>query len=336
VPTNVPSYAKINLGLRIGPVRPDGYHELATVYQTIDLHDLVTVSAHLAERTEITLHCRDPRVPRDARNTCWKIVEAALDALALNARVHIDIDKRLPVQGGLGAGSGNAAAALLGLERELAGQARTLTQEERLQMASRTGSDVPLFLVGGTVWGTGRGELVEGLADSPALACVVAVPDCAISTPQAFKDWDSRATSLTESREFATLNELNRTVAGIWRLDGSSGVFSSGRGLAENPLLALVQTGIENDFESVVFPQQPMLRDLKLALAGSSPDTPKENSALYAALSGSGAALFGLYSSDEAARLAADRVRAAGCVALVTRTLPRTEMGSGFELAAKS
>ncbi len=328
MPTTLQSFAKINLGLRIGPVRADGFHELATVYQTIDLCDRITVTAELAPQPEIVIRCADPRVPTDQRNTCWKIVEAALDALAVNARVEIEIDKRLPVQGGLGAGSGNAAAALLGLEHELAGQVRKLTQEERLQMAARTGSDVPLFLVGGTVWGTGRGEIVRPLPDSPSLPCVVAVPDCAVSTPQAFRDWDAH--SLTESAQFATLVELNRTVAEVWCPVGSSGVFSSGEGLAENPLLALVQTGIVNDFESVVFPQQPKLRDLKLALAGSTPVTPQEISALYAALSGSGAALFGLYSCDQAAQDAADRVRGLGCAALVTRTLPRSEMGFGF------
>jgi len=119
---------------------------------------------------------------------------------------------------------------------------------------------------------------------------------------------------------------LNRTVAEVWRLGGASGVFSLGEGLAENPLLALVQTGIENDFEQVVFPRQPLLRDLKLALAGSTPDITQENQALYAALSGSGAALFGLYRSTDAAELAAERVRARNCAALVTKTLPRTEI----------
>lgn len=329
MPITVKSYAKINLGLRIGPVRPDGYHALATVYQTIDLCDFVTVRACLAQTSEIVVRCADTRVPTDARNTCWKIVEAALDALAVNAVVEIDIDKRLPVQGGLGAGSANAAASLLALERELAGHARTLTQEERLEIAARTGSDVPLFLIGGTVWGTGRGEVVTALADSPSLACVFAVPECTVSTPQAFRDWDAQANSLTDTGEFATLSELNRTVSTVWGLGGSSGVFSVGEGLAENPLLALVQTGIVNDFESVVFPQQPKLRDLKLALAGRMPDTPIENQALYAALSGSGAALFGLYGSDEAAELAARRVEAFGCVALITRTLPRAEMDLG-------
>lgn len=327
MPIATRSYAKINLGLRIGPLRPDGFHELATVYQTVDLSDQVTVAASPCDVTQISIACADPRVPTDERNTCWKIVIAALDALEVNAHVEIAIEKRLPVQGGLGAGSGNAAAALIGLERELEGKARRLEQQERLQIAARTGSDVPLFLIGGTVWGRGRGEQVTALADSPPMACVVAVPEIAVSTPQAFRDWDARQHSLTEARQMATLKELNRKVAEVWRLGGSSGVFSpdanfGGEGLAGNPLLALVQTGIENDFETVVFPQQPRLRDLKLALAGL-PELPQENKALYAALSGSGSCLFGLYGSNGAAGLAAERVEALGTKALVTKTLQR-------------
>jgi 4-diphosphocytidyl-2-C-methyl-D-erythritol kinase len=326
MPTTLHSWAKINLGLRIGPVRADGFHELATIYQMIALHDFVTVSARPASATSIRVSCDDARVPTDERNTCWKIVAAALDAMGMGAQVEIDIQKKLPVQGGLGAGSGNAAAALIGLERELAGQVRELSQQERLRIAAQTGSDVPLFLLGGTVWGRGRGEQVTALADSPAMACVIAVPDCAVSTPRAFRDWDAavaaRGPALTGAGELATLNELNRKVAEVWGLGGASGVFSEREGLAENSLLALVQTGIENDFETVVFPQQPLLRDLKLALAGP-PATPKENQALAAGLSGSGAALFGLYRSGEAAELAANRVRGLKCAALVTRTLPQ-------------
>jgi len=328
MPIALRSFAKINLGLRIGPVRTDGFHELATVYQTIDLHDEVSVSAQVSSVTKIEIRCDDPRVPTDSRNTCWKIVAAALDTMGAQARVEIDIQKKLPVQGGLGAGSSNAAAALVALERELAGQARELSQTERMTLAAQTGSDVPLFLLGGTVWGRGRGEQVTALADSRAVPCVVAVPDAAVSTPQAFRDWDAAClnAALTGAGEFATLDKLNRTVAEVWRLGGASGVFSLGEGLAENPLLALVQTGIENDFEQVVFPRQPLLRDLKLALAGSTPDITQENQALYAALSGSGAALFGLYRSTDAAELAAERVRARNCAALVTKTLPRTEI----------
>ena len=113
------SFAKINLGLAIGPARPDGFHALTTVYQTIALHDLVTVTAARAESTRISLTSNDHRVPLDGRNTAWKMVERALAVLGIAAEVTIHIEKRLPIQGGLGAGSANAAAALLGLEQEL-------------------------------------------------------------------------------------------------------------------------------------------------------------------------------------------------------------------------
>jgi 4-diphosphocytidyl-2-C-methyl-D-erythritol kinase len=117
--TTVRSHAKINLGLYIGAPRPDGFHSLATVYQTLELHDLVTVTARPAPENSLRVTSNDSRVPTDARNTVWKMVALALEALGLTAEVEIAIEKRLPVQGGLGAGSGNAVAALVGLEREL-------------------------------------------------------------------------------------------------------------------------------------------------------------------------------------------------------------------------
>src|ERR1700733_2367475 len=149
--TRVRSYSKINLGLAIGPVRSDRFHGLTTLYQTLDLHDLVTVSAQrLASgvETRISLTTNHPFVPRDGRNTAWRMVEAALARLGVAAEVEIYIEKRLPVQGGMGAGSANAAAALLGLERELG---VALPEAERLGGAAEIGGDVPLFLIGGAV-----------------------------------------------------------------------------------------------------------------------------------------------------------------------------------------
>ena len=119
MPTAVRSHAKINLGLHIGAPRADGFHSLATVYQTLELHDVVTVTARPADTTSIRLKSNDSRVPTDQRNTAWKMVELALNSLRQTAAVEIHIDKRLPVQGGLGAGSANAVAALVGLEAEL-------------------------------------------------------------------------------------------------------------------------------------------------------------------------------------------------------------------------
>ena len=114
---SVRSFAKINLGLYIGRLRADGYHDLRTVYQTIALHDVIRVS--VARGTGIEIFCADPRVPCDPSNTCYRMAERVMEELGANARVTIEIEKRLPVQGGLGAGSSNAVATMIGLERAL-------------------------------------------------------------------------------------------------------------------------------------------------------------------------------------------------------------------------
>src|SRR5579864_3021499 len=181
----VRSFAKINLGLRIGAARQDGFHELLTVYQTIGLHDVIRVSVERGNGIEI--QCADPRVPKDESNTCFRIVEKAMRALRAKGRVVVDIEKRLPVQGGLGGASANAVAALLGLERALK---RSLPVETRLRIAAEVGSDLPLFLIGGTVLGVSRGEQVYPLEDFPATPCVVLTPDIGVSTPKAFANWD--------------------------------------------------------------------------------------------------------------------------------------------------
>src|SRR5215831_2315910 len=187
MPVTVRSFAKINLGLRIGALRPDGFHELLTVYQTIALHDLVRVS--VGRGTGIEIKCSDPRVPCDSTNTCYKIAERAVAALQVRGRVVVEIEKRLPVQGGLGGASGNAVATLLALEWTLR---KRLGPTERLRIAAEVGSDLPLFLIGGTVLGVGRGEEAYPLPDLPAMPCVLALPEIAVSTPRAFSDWDRR------------------------------------------------------------------------------------------------------------------------------------------------
>jgi 4-diphosphocytidyl-2-C-methyl-D-erythritol kinase len=388
--TRVRSYSKINLGLAIGPVRADGFHALATLYQTLALHDLVTVEARTvgwgpaspSQPTKITLTTNDARVPADARNTAWKMVELALERMGVAAEVALHIEKELPVQGGMGAGSANAAAALIGLERELG---RELPAAERLELAAEVGSDVPLFLVGGAVLGVGRGEIVSAMAvDLPRTWCVVAVPEVGVSTPRAFRDWDERNSGegsgvsgemdrggLTAEAVQDRLEELSHAYAsvlgtnetelvpdtsGIVRglpgsYQGSEQISFSGEhaeqgktlnGLAGNALLALVRTGIENDFEQVVFPQYPLLREIKRLLMGSSAGVVSDPSnfnskadtddsveasgdAIYAALSGSGSALFGLYANEQDARAAQRRVQASGCKAILTKTLPRQE-----------
>src|SRR5579859_6318433 len=187
----VRSFAKINLGLRIGAAREDGFHQLLTVYQTIAVHDVIRVS--VGRGSGIEIQCKDARVPRDETNTCYRIVERAMSAIRAKGRVVIEIEKRLPVQGGMGGASSNAVATLLGLERALR---KSLPAAERLRIAAEVGSDLPLFLVGGTVLGVGRGEEVYPLVDLPAISCVVVTPEVGVSTPRAFAEWDRRARGL--------------------------------------------------------------------------------------------------------------------------------------------
>jgi 4-diphosphocytidyl-2-C-methyl-D-erythritol kinase len=341
MPTVVRSHAKINLGLGIGAPRSDGFHALATVYQTLELHDHLTVTAKPAAATVIRLTSNDERVPTDERNTAWKMVELALKMQQRAAEVEIHIEKRLPVQGGLGAGSANAVAALVGLEAELDGpgsQAAGMAQgflSRRLEIAARVGSDVPLFLIGGTILGMDRGQEVYPLPDIEPVWCVVAAPNVGVSTPQAFRDWDElcAADGLTSEASTAKLNELSRAYAsafagGIPRGNrqgaGSSGVPAEGGDLAGPQESALVRTGIsswiQNDFERVVFPQHPSLAEIKRLLAASG--TPE--AALHASLSGSGSALYGLYLTRGDAEAACERLRPVGVKSHLTRTLPRT------------
>ena len=363
----VPSFAKINLGLHIGKLRADGFHELRTVYQTIALHDLISVS--LQRGSGIEIRCEDPRVPTDSSNTCYKIIERAIDVLKAPGRVVIEIEKRLPVQGGLGGASGNAVAALLALECALRQQ---LSAAEKLRIAAEVGSDIPLFLIGGTVLGVGHGEEVYPLPDSPPMPCVIGLPNVAVSTPKAFADWDRTYGGVSCEGTSGTLDAI-----GISRIEGTSmlgktsatskaatssraeqtrpptsnakltvpahsdrmlkfsreisawlnavpstggrrsGVSARGGGRAESPLLDLVRTGIENDFERVVFPKYPELLEVKRVL--------EKEGARYASLSGSGSAIYGLFDSQKKATAAAKKLAQSGTQAVVTSTLTRQQ-----------
>ncbi len=323
----VRSFAKINLGLRIGARRNDGFHQLLTVYQTIGLYDLVHIRIERGSGIEIL--CTDPRVPRDETNTCYRIADLAMQSLGARGRVVVEIEKRLPVQGGLGAASSNAVSTLLGLQRMLR---KSLTAIQSLRVAAEIGSDLPLFLLGGTVLGAGRGEEVYPLPDLPATDCVVVTPDVGVSTPKAFADWDGARAAEPESagqpraavprplQNKLTLNRvsdrMNELGCGFsaWLSEQYSGA-PFGRGRAENPLLALVRAGIKNDFEQVVFPEHPELVEVKKVLLRAG--------AKYASLSGSGSSLYGLFSSKAAAGRATARLRKQGWKAQETSTLPR-------------
>ena len=135
---------------------------------TIALHDVIRVS--VARGTGIEIKCSDQRVPCDESNTCYRVAERVMEELYATGQVGIEIEKRLPVQGGLGAGSSNGVATMIGLERALK---KRMTQTARLRVASAVGSDLPLFVIGGTVLGVGRGEEVYPVVDLAGTPVVI-------------------------------------------------------------------------------------------------------------------------------------------------------------------
>ena len=322
------SFAKINFGLKIGPPRADGFHELRTIYQTIALHDVVRVKAETGDGIEV--RCDDPRVPCDATNTCYKIADRVLKAAGKRSKLVITIEKQLPVQGGMGAASSNAVAAMLGLESALS---ISLTEQNKHRIAAEVGSDLNLFLIGGTVLGVDRGQKVYALQDLPEMPLVVVTPPVGVSTPKAFAQWDALAaaeSALTGSTGTGTIKKFDQAeypwLSGSCRSQArpaegpASGVPALGGDRAETPLLDLVRTGIENDFERVVFPEYPELREVKSVLL--------REGARFASLSGSGSTLYGLFDSASGAEAAAERMRAAGHAAVATRTVTRNEYWS--------
>jgi 4-diphosphocytidyl-2-C-methyl-D-erythritol kinase len=270
----------------------------------------------------IEIRCKNPLVPCDESNTCYRVAERMLRHWKQRAKVTINIEKNLPVQGGLGAGSGNAVATMFALERELKDP---LPIGERLRIAAEVGSDLPLFLLGGTVLGIGRGEQVYPLVDLPSFPCVLVTPDVAVSTPQAFRDWDAfmerekNQGHLTASNGSATLaSEFSRSsFEWLSHLNDSGVPVEENGDRAGTPLLDLVRAGIENDFERVVFPQYPELRDVKRIL--------EREGAEYATLSGSGSTVCGLFLTRERAVQAAKKLNDDGLRAMVTETLTRSE-----------
>ena len=168
----VRSHAKINWALRILGRRPDGYHDLETLFQTISLHDTITIR----QSDELMVKCDDPAIPVDESN----LILRAARALGVPP-VEIELTKRIPAQGGLGGGSSNAAATLLALSRMFAIDDRALHE-----VALSIGSDVPFFLVGGTAYATGRGEELISLPAPPSIPLLLVFPEERVSTPAAF------------------------------------------------------------------------------------------------------------------------------------------------------
>jgi 4-diphosphocytidyl-2-C-methyl-D-erythritol kinase len=276
VKVTVPSFAKLNLDLRVLNKRPDGYHELRTVFQTISLHDTLAIEFDFARRTQIDL---DSSVDIQ-NNLVVRSAKLVLDHLRVKAWVRFALKKVIPMGAGLGGGSSNAAAVLLALPA-LAG--RPIPMPELVRLAESLGSDVPFFLYGGTALGLGRGTELYPLPDQPSRPVLVVTPGIHVSTPEAYKTLTREAAGpLTSVANSSILREF-QTIA--WNLNGSS----------------LDPIPLKNDFEEAVFATHKELASIvrKLRRLGANP----------ALMTGSGSALFGVFRTAEEAQTAVSQFR---------------------------
>jgi 4-diphosphocytidyl-2-C-methyl-D-erythritol kinase len=257
----LPSFAKINLLLRILSKREDGFHELFTVFQAVSLHD----SIHFAESETLELTCDDPAVPTGDRNLIIKAAKSLLDASGVNKGARIHLEKRIPFPGGLGGGSSNAVVALIGLRRHW--EVDYVDDHQLWVIANALGSDVPFFLEGGTAVGTARGEIIEPIDDLNEQFMLIATPDAYVSTKEAF----ARIDTPTLTKEAA-----NHTLQ-VCRSEAES--------------LDLRHSALINDFEASVFSAYPEIKRVK--------DTLLDLGAVNAAMSGSGASVFAIFDKEE-------------------------------------
>lgn len=245
------SYGKINLFLNVEGIRENGYHDISSVMQSIDLHDDVIIEEAPAD--EIIIECNDNSIPRDSRNTCYKAAAIIKDAYSVKSGVKIHIHKNIPAEAGLAGGSSNSAAVIMGLNK-LWGLEMTLSQMQEAGL--KVGADVPFCLEGGTCLARGIGEKLVRLEDFVWNNILVVKPEFSMSTASVYKslspglynlyDYGAITSAINERRYKAVspymANTLERvvekahpeinTIKEIMMQNGSCGCLMTGSGSA--------------------------------------------------------------------------------------------------------
>jgi 4-diphosphocytidyl-2-C-methyl-D-erythritol kinase len=261
----LPAFAKVNLRLRVLGRRPDGYHELRTIFQAISVHDTLRLSP--SAQPGIRLRMDDPSLPNGPQNLVYRAIEAIGCELGVHGGIEAELEKRIPVGRGLGGGSSDAAAALVGMLRLTR---KNLPLPKLMEIAASLGADVPFFLFGGRALGVNRGDEIYPLPDAPCRSIVVVSPrDIAVSTKAAYGWLSAELTNRLEAPN-------------IWGFCA---------------LCWSRQEQVLNDFETPVFRRHPRLERIRDGLL--------ERGAAEAALAGSGSAVFGVVRSPAQARRAA-------------------------------
>lgn len=265
----VPSFAKLNLDLRVLHRRPDNFHELRTIFQTITLKDTLQIGFEFSKRTAIRLESSIDI----ADNLVFRSANLILDALKIRATVNFRLIKDIPMGAGLGGGSSNAAAVLLALP-VLAG--KKVSPADLVRFAEALGSDVPFFLLGGTAVALGRGTELYPLPDLPPHHALVVSTGVHVSTALAYESLNRDVTNaLTSTAASPILREFQ---AITWALKSSR----------------LENLPLKNEFEDAVFKTHPELAAAKRKL--------RKLGAKPALMTGSGSALFGIFSTGAAAQ----------------------------------
>ena len=280
------SPAKINLGLQVLGKRSDGYHEVRTILQEIELHDLLYLS-----RIEegIQLQCNHPRLPLNEQNLAFKAARLIKEKTRFSGGVKIYVDKKIPLGGGLGGGSSNAACVIKGLN-QLWGLGLTL--EEMQNLGAEIGSDVPFFISGGTALATGRGEKIQQLPPLPKTWLIVITPDLEISTSWAYKNLNLELTNCsTNSNVILPEDERNRWFSRVWE----------GKWI--------------NTFEDLVIREYPIVGEAKKLL--------EQVGARWVSLSGSGSSVFGIFNNQREAELARSQITESKWFVYLTHTIER-------------
>ena len=280
----VRAFAKINLSLRIKARRDDGFHDVQTILQAIDLSDRLTCESR---RGPFRILCATAGVPADRTNLVWRAARRLWDAAGRDGEPRdavVTLQKRIPMKAGLGGGSSDAASALLALRQVWK---LRVADEELFGIAARLGSDVPFFFVGGTALGLGRGEEVYPLADLPRWWILLVFPPFGIATAEAYEWLDEQRT---------------RTSAG-----------PEARFLPDTWLGKIVP--LVNDLERPVTERHPVIGKLTERLV--------KLGAVLSAMSGSGSTVFGIFTTPTAADKALRALRKTGTDALVVRMRSR-------------
>jgi 4-diphosphocytidyl-2-C-methyl-D-erythritol kinase len=272
---SLPSFAKINWSLRILGKRLDDSHEVRTTLQTISLHD--RLNFELSEDQQVALSCSDPEIPTDDRNLVVRAAHALRDRYSINKGVRVKLEKNIPAQAGLGGGSSDAAVALLALGNLWQIDARA---NDLIEIAARSGADVPFFLLGGSALATGTGTTLSQLPDSEKYHLIVIAPRVSVSTRDAYRSL--RAAALTsDPSEFI--------------------LFSSQNAVNSGDSLPWLRNDFENDFESVIFDIHPEIRRAKDQLLASG--------AKAALLTGSGSSVFGVFADHKSQQQALEKIQ---------------------------